>query len=274
MKPTATALWILLAYVSAIAFLSAAPQSAEPAFDVASIKPNNTGDGVSYIRFPGITVSVTNQSLRNLIMFAYQIRGFQLSGGPTWMDTSRFDVEAKATPGASMDQKREMLQALLRDRFQLALRRETRELPIYNLVVAKGGLKLHPLKEGACVRADREQPGIAPGKNIQDYCGRSGSGPAMLQAGSATMAEAATLLSTVVGRTVVDKTGVAGQFRFQLNFAPVGPSATQNAEASQNDVDLPSLFTAIQEQLGLRLESSKGPVEMLIVDRAEKPSDN
>ncbi len=262
-----------LLIVALIAVASAPAQQPEPAFEAATIKPNNTGDGMSLIRFPGVTVSMTNQSLKIMIMFAYQIRGFQLTGGPNWMDTSRFDVEAKASPEASMDQKRQMLQALLKDRFQLALHRETKELPIYNLVVAKGGLKIQPLKEGACIRPDPKQPGIAPGKNVQDYCGGMGSGPRMLQAGSATMAETATLLSTVVGRTVVDKTGVAGQFHYQISFAPVDPSASQNADATPAS-DLPNFFTALQEQLGLRLDSAKGPVEVLVIDHAEKPSEN
>lgn len=249
-------------------------QPPEPTFEAATIKPNHSADGGSYVKLPGATVTLTNMTLKRAILSSYQIRDFQLSGGPGWLDSDRFDIEAKAAPDASMDQKRVMLQNLFKERFRLALHRETKDLPTYNLVLAKGGLKIQALKEGACIKPDITKPGLAPGKTLQDYCGGMGTGPAMMQAGSATMPEIAVMLSSLVGRTVVDKTGVPGQFRFQMNFAPVTASAAQPADAADAATDGPSIFTALQDQLGLRLESSKGPVEVLVVDHAEKPSDN
>lgn len=256
----------LLLFAVALALaIAAAPAllaQQQPGFEVATVKPNHTGGGVSS-SFNGVTISLTNLSLKRMIVFAYQIRDFQVTGGPNWLDSDHFDIEAKTTPDATIDQKLMMVRTLLKERFQLAFHRETRELPIYNLTIAKGGLKIQPLKQNECIPHDPKPP---------DSCRGGRVGPTMIRSGSSTLPDVATMLSVVLDRVVVDETKVAGQFRFQLNFAPEDNSAAQQADAAGSDA--PSIFTAVQEQLGLRLNSAKGPVEVLVVDHAERPSEN
>ncbi len=132
---------------------------AQPAFEVATVKPNHTTDPGVYSRFQGLTVSLTNLTLKRMIVFAWQVRDFQVTGGPNWIDSDRFDVEAKVSSEASVLQKLLMVQTLLNDRLQLALHRATRDLPVYNLTVARGGLKIRPLPEDVCVRQDPNRPG-------------------------------------------------------------------------------------------------------------------
>jgi uncharacterized protein (TIGR03435 family) len=258
----ATALALLIA--AAPALVSQQP----PAFEVASIKPNHSGDPNRLIRPSAGGVSVSNMYLQDLMVFAYQVRDFQISGGPGWLTVDQFDIEAKAQGNASLDQTRLMMQSLLADRFKLAVHREIKELPIFELTLAKGGFKVQPMKDGSCIPRDPKNPtrGVAPGKTRMDYCGYGGLGQGTLELASATMSELATFLSAATRRTVVDKTGIAGQYRLRLTFVPdeTAPAAT----------DGPSIFTALPEQLGLKLDSAKGPVEVLVIDHAEKPSEN
>jgi uncharacterized protein (TIGR03435 family) len=265
---------ILLSLASVTLALPANAQidPVQPAFEAATVKPNHTTDPGVYSRFEGLTVALTNLTLKRMIVFAYQVRDFQATGGPNWIDSDHFDIEAKTSPDASVLQKLLMVQTLMKDRFQLTLHRATKDFPIYNLIVAKGGLKIRPLPEDTCVRPDPSRPGPPTGKPRDGSCGGS-FGPTTIRHGSATMADMVTMLSVVLGRTVVDKTGVTGQFTVQLAFAPVDPSASQNTDRGTSS-DAPSIFTALQDQLGLRLDSARGPVEVLVVDHAEKPSDN
>ncbi len=249
-------------------------QEVKPTFDVASIKLNTSGDPSYYFRMMGVSPSLTNQTLRNIIMWAYRIHDFQLTGGPAWTGTDRWDIEAKTTAGAGIDRMQLMVQSLLEDRFKVALHREIRELPIFNLTVAKGGLKIQPIKEGACIAHDPGKPAQPPpGKTFMDMCGTSGFGRNMLLASDATMAELATMLanSQAAGRTVVDKTGVSGRFHIQLKYSPEETATSQPGAAPPDE---PSIYTALPEQLGLKLDSAKGPVEVLVIDHAEKPSEN
>lgn len=180
-------------------------------------------------------------------------------------------VEGPFTPGpAGMLQQRRRLQALLEERFKLGLHRDTRDLPIYELTVAKGGLKLQSLKDGSCLQSDPAHPGPAPGHQMNEYCGYGGFGRGSFSVTSTTMAELAKSFSMAVGRKVVDKTGITGVFRVSLTYAPEQlDGATPDSENSG-----PSIFTAIQEQLGLRLDSAKGPVDVLIIDHVDRPSEN
>jgi len=169
-----------------------------PNFEVATVKPNHTSDGKIYSSFNGVTISLTNVSLKRMIVFAYQIRDFQVIGGPGWLDADRFDIAAKVTPDATIDQKLAMVQTLLKERFKLAFHRETEQLPIYNLTVAKGGLKIQPLKPGECVPHDPKAP---------DRCRGGRISPTMILTGNSTLPDVATMLSVVLDRVVVDKTG-------------------------------------------------------------------
>jgi uncharacterized protein (TIGR03435 family) len=215
---------------------------------------------------PGGSMRMKNVTLRLLVTYAWDIRDHQLAGGPAWLDTEHYDILAKPeseipqTPAGRQLQKL-MVQALLRDRFGFGYHRETKELPIYELVVAKNGPKL----------ADS-----APGTQNQLMMSRG-----KLEAKSMKTGNLADALSSRLGRTVVDKTGLTGDYDFTLEWAPdmgenggpKGMPADAPKEAPQV-ADGPSLFTALQEQLGLKLESAKGPVEILVIDRAAKPSDN
>jgi len=201
----------------------------------------------------GGRLSLTNFTLRNLITMAWDLRDHQLTGGPDWLDSAHFDILAKPeveiprTPEGSQLEAR-MIQAFLTERFGLVFHRETKEMPIYALVVAKNGPKL----------------AAAPANAESDWT----MGPIKLTATAMKTSEIAKALSSSLGRMVVDKTSLTGDYTFTLQWA----SDLESSAATASDG--PSIFTAIQEQLGLKLESQKGPVEMFIIDRAEKPSDN
>ncbi len=223
------------------------------AFEAASVKPAPPDKGsVMYYRTPPSgRVSVSNATLKLLIQNVYRVRDFQAVGGPAWLAKDGWDIEA--TPGANVsapvtpEQRDEMFKTLFADRFHLVLHRETKELPVYDLVIAKGGSKLRP---------SGDEPGY----------GMTNTGSITFK--KTTVSTFANVLSGVLGRKVIDKTGLQGNFNVDLHWTP-----DDRADAHPEDAG-PSIFTAIQEQLGLRLESSKGPVEILVIDRAEKPEEN
>jgi uncharacterized protein (TIGR03435 family) len=276
----AAGLALLIAVTPAIVSLHAAPQ-AQPTFEVASIKRNLSGEASSSFRPSPARFEALNQTLRRLLIHAYSLKESQLLGGPAWVDSDRYDIEAKADGTASSSRMMVMLQTILTDRFKLALHRETKEGPIYALTVAKGGLKLQPLKEGSCIPFDPDNPAPVTGRKPSDSCGYLGYGRDMLEATGITMADLAVAFSHLTGQTVVDKTGITGRFPVHLTFVlddktPQVPAAAPgDAGSPLPSVDAgPSIFAAVQEQLGLKLEPGKGPVEVLVIDHAEKPSEN
>jgi uncharacterized protein (TIGR03435 family) len=242
-----------------IAFAQPAPR---PEFEVASIRLNTReSNRFGFGPMPGGRLSVTNNALRNVIDNAYDIQAFQLSGGPDWINTDRYDIEAKAAGNPSWPQMKPMLRTLLEDRFKLKVRRETKVMPVYVLGVAKGGLKLHLFKQENCIAPDRGNPSPPPA----NYCGNNilrGNG---WNANNIGMSEAAGLLTSVLRRQVIDKTGITGTFDVHLEWAPDDAAA---------DGTLPSLFTALQEELGLKLDSARGPVEVLVIDHIDRPTAN
>lgn len=264
--------------------VDAAPQETQPAFEVASIKRDVSGQtGTQFHLFPGFALQ--RMTLKNLITMAYEVHDFQVSGGPGWINSDRYNIEAKSEGNPVLTQEYRVmqlrrLQALLRDRFQLALHRETKELAVYELTAGRGGIKLQPLRDGSCIPFDFKNPAPAPGKTPMDYCGFGGfTGSGRYQASNGSMADLAGALSLVLGRTVVDKTGITGRFRMELTFAPNslfpdagGPDGPPDTAPTADP--RPDIVTALQEQVGLRLESGKGPVEVLVIDRVEKPSEN
>jgi uncharacterized protein (TIGR03435 family) len=275
----------LLAIVVIVAFaLPLLPQGSgtdKPSFEVASIKPNNSGDNRVMFRGNGGRFTIIGATARMLIQQAYRVRDFQLSGGPGWIGSDRFDIEAKPENVADLNPERMplMLQGLLEERFQLKIHKETKELPIYELVVAKDGSKLKSVPE-----PPRPTPGTpagplpAPGGPMPPGSFRIGRGELM---GSAIPIDNfIQSLSSMLGRTVVNKTGLTGFFDVQLHWAPdageTGPFGPAPGVQPPPPADPagPSIFTALQEQLGLRLESSKGPVEVVVIDSIEKPSEN
>ncbi len=227
------------------------------AFEVASVKSTaETGAGMSINRSPGGRFTTNNASLERLIEFAYDVRAHQISGGPKWFETDGFDIVAKAE-GENPD-LRLMLQKLLEDRFKLAIHRETKELSVYTLVAGKGGPKLQ--------RSDKADTRITSGDK----------GRTIFQ--KTSMAMLAQTLSQRLGRTVINGTGLKGEFDFELEWTPGEGEPGKKINGVEipppPDTSGPSIFTAVQEQLGLKLESTKGPVEILVIERAEKPSGN
>jgi uncharacterized protein (TIGR03435 family) len=251
-------------------------------FEVASIKPAAPDARGMWIRpSPGGRVTVTNFSLKELIVIAYRIQPYQISGGPPWLGSARYDITAKAENTLKPDELQLMLQSLLADRFQLTIRRETKELPIYALVLARKDGKLGPKliesKEGGCTPFDPLRPPAPaePGKRPGLNCGQQMMSPRSLTAVAAPIANVIPMLARMLGRTIVDKTGLKGNYDVSVEWVQdEALMLPPDVPKPVSDGSGPSIFTALQEQLGLKLESQKGPVEVFVVDRAEKPSEN
>ena len=257
-------------------------------FEVASIKSNKSGDGRVMLGLqPGGRFTATNVPLRLLIQNAYRVQGFQVVGAPDWIQSERFDIAAKAEGDPTQEQVQQMVRALLADRFKLQVHRETREMPIYALVTARSdgklGEKLKPsTTDCAALRArgGGAAPLPAPGAPMQ--CGMR-MGPGNILAGGMPMSQLAMSLSNMVGRIVVDRTGLTGSYDFELTYTPEqmaqGGLAGRGGAAPGGGVPAidpngPSMYTAIQEQLGLKLDSQRGPVETLVIDRVERPTED
>jgi uncharacterized protein (TIGR03435 family) len=310
----------LIVSTSCAAFGQGAAES--PTFEVASVKPAEPqSPGMIRIRMsggPGTPdpgqLTYTNVSLKNILMNAYAVKGYQLSG-PKWLDSERFDIVAKIPMGATKEQFRLMLQNLLAERFKLTLHHETKELPMYALVVGKGGAKLkESVDDDAAASGAASSPPPPPGSD--------GAGPVRLRVGADGMpqlppgmgkngmmmmmtngrlravgnrqpvAALTEMLGNQLGYPVVDATGLKANYDFTLDFAPDGmngpmgmmpppPPPHDGAPgggapmASAPDMGGPTIFTALQEQLGLKLEQRKDPVDLLVIDRLEKvPTEN
>ena len=244
-----------------------------PAFDVISVKPNKSSLGAYGLvttEFTADGFRGTNVPVHSLLLQAYGLHEGEIIGEPAWASSEVFDIEAKvAGPDVAAftkldsNQRQAMLQQVLAERFKLATHRETRDLPVYALSVAKGGPKL---KESAI---DPSVPASARrGGGVRMSMG-------MISANECTISYFLSMLSRQLGRTILDRTGLTSNYDFTLRWNPDnGTSAASNPpEGSQADA-LPSIFTALQEQLGLKLESTKAPASVLVVDHLEKPSEN
>jgi len=233
-----------------------------PAFEVASIKPSNAEEGHSHWRSGEGKLNMSNVSLRAIIAAAYEIKDYQLVG-PEWLEKERFDIVAKTPAGANDEQFPAMMRALLAERFHLATHRDKKSMAAYALVVAKGGLKIHPVEPGHS--SNQSKSGA---DRVVHWTARRVS-----------MANVAEHLFRTMDRPVVDKTGVPGVFDFKLDWAletrPRFPSASdEERRAPAENPNAPTIFTAIQE-LGLRLQPEKTEVEILVVDACEKaPTEN
>ena len=218
-----------------------------PVFEVASIRSGKPGTNPSLFQAENGALRVANYSVRLLVQMAWNVREFQVLDIPDWATSVGFDISAKGNPAATDSQLRAMIQALLADRFQLQAHSETRELPIYALVVDRKGHKLSP-------GTDPSPPGL-------------NSGPGYVVAQKVSLLNLARVLASRVDRPIVDRTGLMGRFDFALEWAP-----DQIGNAVAPDTSAPSLFTAIQEQLGLKLEATRGPVDVLVIDSVERPT--
>jgi uncharacterized protein (TIGR03435 family) len=243
-----------------------AAQSANPAFEIASVKRNVSNSfPVSPQARPGGTFVSTNITLESIIRFAYDLPSYRVAGGPPWVRTDRFDVEARAGRDVSPEEMRRMVQALLQDRFQLVVRREPRETALYALVRARDDGQVGPnLRQSAGCKSP-DGPGTMEERLTRD-------GSQQTRRTCAPMAAVVSTLSSALQSPVDDKTGLTGQWDSDLTFASqrrrnVDPAVRDTSEA-------PALLTAVQEQLGLKLESRRGPVEVLVIESAALPAEN
>jgi uncharacterized protein (TIGR03435 family) len=224
-----------------------------PSFEVASIRPyervNQMAHGLTAVS--GSHVTMTGYTVSGLIQYAWDMRNYQISGGPNWIASDTYTITAKAEGDAAPPtaEIRKMVQSLLADRFEVKLHRETKEEKVYLLEAAKTGSAL--------------KPSIAPKTTMQMGAGH-------LVMAKVTTPVIAAMLASVLGRPVIDKLGIPGEFDFTLD----SPDVNMGRPGPQEEVPGPSLFTALQEQLGLKLEPSKGPVEILVVDHVAKPAEN
>jgi uncharacterized protein (TIGR03435 family) len=266
-------------------------QSAErPKFEVASIKPTPEAlrDSASMIPSAGGRIHVGNYPTRMLIMRAYHLQESQIVGGPEWLRDEGFDIEAKADANAKDAEMMLMLQSLLEERFHLSYHRETREQAVYALTPGKGGLKLPAPKEGGCVKIDGPAPPPVGARAVP--CGRLSTqmGPSGMAArgGDLPMKEFVRALEGMLGRPLLDKTGVTAHFDVNLEFsvddtlaglASSWGSVRGHREAMMQPAGAggaPNIFAALQDQLGLKLEAAKGPAEVMVIDHVERPSGN
>jgi bla regulator protein blaR1 len=256
-----------------------------PVFEVSTVKPNKSGDGGTRIMFTPDGVSYTGIPVQMLLRDAFGVEDDRILGAPGWVTTDRFDIEAKVDASDApklkdlkFEQRRQMLVPLLVDRFNLKFHDEIKELPTYALVIAKSGTKLHEAKPGDTY------PNGMKGPDGQAHAGAMmmGRGKITGQGVSIAMLLGA-LLRQGIDRTVVDRTGLTGNYDFTLEWTPdnAPPAMTGGSEGgrpvnsapSQSDAG-PSIYTALEEQLGLKLESQKGPVDVIVIDHVEQPSPN
>jgi len=241
---------------------------AQSTFEVATIKPAAIDSQGRYIRMQSVNrFYAKGFTLNALVAAAYSLTPRAISGGPAWTASDRYDILA-STPGdiqPKLDEQMAMLRRLLTDRFQLTFHRESKELPVFAITVAKGGPKLKPSAAPA---------GTPPELINTIYPEEKGGVRVVLPARNATLMQFAAMMQrAVVDRAVVDNTGLSGTYDFDLEWTPdesqFGGNLPRTVESTK-----PSLFTAMQEQLGLRLEATRGPVSALVIDRVERPSEN
>jgi uncharacterized protein (TIGR03435 family) len=291
---------LIVTGTAGLAVRAQSPAAITPNFEVASVKPckdggsggrNGGGD-----RPPG-RLHVNCETVTDLIRDAYDLlangrmphgtisrnsRTVPIEGGPGWINSERYYIDAKAEGPQTQEMMRgPMMRTVLEDRFKLKIRRETRQGPVYELKVAQGGPKLEPVENGSCTPVeDFDFRKLAPGQKPSLICNG-----AMVQNGKLAFLAMSiadfcqNLTWNALDRPAIDKTGIAGKFNFHLEFAPdeAAPnlhSAGVDPAAAPLDTAGPSVFTALQQQLGLKLERATGPIEFLIIDHVEKPSEN
>jgi uncharacterized protein (TIGR03435 family) len=277
------------------ATLGAQPvESGKPKFEVASVRENTNDDGKIAVGIqPGGRFSAHNVPLWDLIRQAYAVQRTQIVGAPDWAETARFDIVAKAEgeiprtpPGSPPGPLNLMLQDLLEDRFELRAHRETREMPVYALIVARAdrqlGAGFRPSRIDCAAMRGRGGRGTSPGappagppaSSERPSCGMR-MAPHQVIAGGASLTQLTQVLSQFTQRIVIDRTGLEGTFDIDLTFTPdrlpPGPPPP-GVPIPSIDPNGPSLFTALQEQLGLKLESERAPVEVLVIDHVERPT--
>jgi uncharacterized protein (TIGR03435 family) len=255
--------------------------------EVVSIKPNKSvGGNIVLNPEPNGRFVASNETAKGLLRFAFLVFGpmdeGQLVGGPDWIDSDRFDIQGQAGGPLSFDDMSLAVRAMLEDRFQLKTHREKRELPVYSLVVAKDGSKMK-FVDAPPPFNPADAPPISPGKPVTPPPGMIFRGLNNVIGSAIQSEQLASVLSSLAGRLVIDKTDLKGYFDLKLEFAPqnlrgnFSPSGGGGLAGVPNvaaEPQGPSIFTAVQEQLGLRLEPSRSSVEVIVIDSIQKPSEN
>jgi uncharacterized protein (TIGR03435 family) len=276
----------------AISAASAVAQAdTRPSFAVATIKKNTSGADAQSMRLqPGGRLVVTNQPVRRLVLFAYSLQPQQLTGGPGWLDAERFDIVAQAEgdlsptpPGGPPGAPQLMMQRLLAERFGLVVHTESRDQAVYALTVARSDGRLGPrIKPSAvdCLALMTKVPGGVPVQAPQlpdgrPACGARRDGSGRVTAGGTSMLMFATqLLTGQSDRLVIDRTGLTGSYDFDYEYAPDVPGRGDGPNSATAVGDRPSLFTALEEQLGLKLQPARAPIDVLVIDRVAPPTEN
>ena len=268
-------------HVVGLIFLASVAAAQAQKFEVASVKKNPTGGARVSIETPPGRFQATNTPLRFLIRWSYRIAEPRILDGPDWIAVDRFDVTATApAEGWTGERARQMVRALLADRYGLVAHTETREMQIYTLTVAKPGVFGELLRPAAVDCSAPDTP-ARMGANGRVACGllvSQAAGSASLRGGGQLMAEFARSLGEYVDRPLVDRTGLTARYDLELQFtadrsALVGAPPPGGLSATV-DSDIAPLPTALLEQLGLRLEATRGPVEVLVIDRVSRPTEN
>lgn len=222
--------------------LAAAAIAQSPSFETATIKPSNDAPGHSDLHIRASRIAATGETLKDLVAIAYQVKDAQVTGGPAWADIERYDINAESN-GAGQPQLLLMLQTLLADRFQLAFHHEERIMPAYAMTVVESGLKIQPAEASGDPHSE----------------GSKGS----YTAEGVTMAKLADTLSRDLKTPVKDLTGVSGRYTFKVEWSTEGNVDSQDA-----------MFNAFERQLGVKFELRNMPIDTIVIDRAEKPSEN
>ena len=250
----------------------AASRPQRPSFDVASVRvhdPNDNKDTDNFEPYPGGRFTASNCSLWMLIHYAFQVQPYQIAGTPGWIRSEHYDVEAKPAEAVpNSDDVLLMVQALLEDRFQLKYHWETREQPGYDLVVVKPGKLLASILKGDC------PPSLSDSELLPKdaACGGLPNSPGHAKGYNLTASDLAGSLAWFLSKPISDKTNLAGRYDVELRWTPDSVEMRSNAPSEQ---DAPNISTALQEQLGLKLQSARVPVRVFVIDHVEKkPSDN
>jgi uncharacterized protein (TIGR03435 family) len=264
-------------------------------FEVASVRPASAAADPTQVGIcrggpggsPPGRLECLGAPLKMLVFFAYGVQPYQVIG-PAWANSALYDITANVPQGVTRDRMKLMLKSLLEDRFHLAAHLETRQQPVYSLEAVKGGLKLkESVDESAAPTASSPSGQMTLDSNGLPEFPENGpggiafgtrDGHTRVKASKQPLAQLVKVLTNLSGRPVIDNTGLTGKYGFYLDFVPDTPAAgaIANAEAVSGELpDLPGLFTALQEQLGLRLRSAKGPIEVLVIDKADRsPTEN
>jgi uncharacterized protein (TIGR03435 family) len=239
-----------------------------PAFDAAAVRPSaQRAAGSDWVFRPGGQFMASNITVLELIAVAYGVETFRIGGGPDWIRAAPYDIQTRAAAAVTLEETRLMLRTLLQERFQLRMTRERRDIALYALLLSRGdrrtGGRLQPATASSCV--DRGEQPLDVSRDALPSCGRLFTNPGRVFGRRVPLDLLAARLSPIVQRLVVNRTGLTGMFDLELEWTPdSGPSLATPG--------LPALFTALAEQLGLKLESSTGPADILVIDAIERPS--